>query len=67
MLDTGPLTVSAGRTYTIRLDVVGSTLRVYVNSAQHLEATDTSFPKGRYGLVTVKTAARFDDFLAAQP
>lgn len=67
VLDTGSLKVGTGVPYRIRLDAVGNALRVYVNGTMQLEAHDSTFPKGRYGLVTVKTAARFDDLLVTQP
>jgi hypothetical protein len=66
-LDSAPLTVNAGATYRIRLDAIGNSLRVSVNGKQLLEATDSTFPEGKYGLATYKASAQFDDFIAAQP
>jgi len=66
-LDSAPLDVRAGVTYRLRLDAIGNALRVYVNGTHVLEATDTAYPTGTYGLATYKTSAQFDDFLASQP
>ena len=41
MLDTAALTVGTGTTYTLRLDVIGSSLKGYVNGTLLAEATDT--------------------------
>jgi hypothetical protein len=67
ILDTAPLTVSAGTTYTLRLEAIGASLRAYVNGNVVLEATDSSHASGRYGLATYRTAATFDDFIAWEP
>jgi pectate lyase len=66
-LDSAPLTVTAGSTYRIRLDAIGNSLRVWVNGKHLLEATDSTFAQGKYGLATYKASAQFDDFIAAQP
>jgi hypothetical protein len=39
---------------------------VFVDNELKLEATDTSFPEGRYGLVMYKAHVRYDDFSATQ-
>ena len=67
VLDTAPFTVSAGTTYTLRLEAIGSSLRAYVNGNVVLEASDSSHASGKYGLATYKTAATFDDFVAWEP
>jgi hypothetical protein len=76
VLDSAPLTVSLNTWYTLRLEAVGNfpasslrdtSLRVYVNGRFLLEAHDTNFPEGTYGLATSKAAAQFDDFVVAQP
>jgi pectate lyase len=60
-LDSASLTVTAGTFYTVRLDVVGSTLRGYVNGALVTEASDSRWATGRVGVATFYTAANFDD------
>jgi hypothetical protein len=67
ILDTAPLTVSAGATYALRLEAIGTSLRAYVNGNVVLEANDSSYASGKYGLATYRTAATFDDFLAWEP
>jgi hypothetical protein len=67
VLDSAPLNVALGTPYDLRLEAIGSSLRGYVNGTLLLEAKDATFAKGRYGLVTYKTAASFEDFRASQP
>jgi pectate lyase len=67
VLDTAPLNVAAGTAYTLRLEAIGTSLRAYVNGRLLVEATDATIDAGRYGLVTYRTAAEFDDFLVTQP
>jgi|HigsolmetaAR203D_1030402.scaffolds.fasta_scaffold01018_17 Uncharacterized protein conserved in bacteria len=66
-LDAATLPVSAGTWYTLRLEAVGSSVRAYVNGRVLVEASDTSHPSGRYGAVTYKAAAIFDDLTAWEP
>lgn len=67
VLDTAPLSVTANTWYSLRLEAVGSSLRAHVNGRLLLEANDTTFTQGSFGLAMYKTAARFDDFRAVQP
>jgi hypothetical protein len=67
ILDTAPLTVAAGTAYTLRLEAIGTSLRAYVNGNVVLEANDSSHARGKYGLATYRTAAKFDDFVAWEP
>jgi hypothetical protein len=62
-----PLTVTTGTWYSVRLDAVGDMLRLWVNGAQVLQVRDAAHPSGVPGLVTYKTAAEYDNFLAYQP
>jgi hypothetical protein len=62
-----PFTVSSNVTYTLRLEVVGTTLRGYVNNQFYVEANDASHAAGRYGLASNLTAVRFDDVRVQQP
>lgn len=66
-LDTAPFTVAANTTYRARFEAVGPQLRVYINNALVLEATDTSHPTGRYGPVMYRAGVEYDDILAVQP
>jgi pectate lyase len=55
------VTVSAGTTYTLSLQVSGSTLRSTVNGGSALTATDTAYPAGGIGVATYNATADFDD------
>lgn len=65
--DSVPLDVETGRWYTLRLEAVGNRLGVYVDGLPILEARDDTHERGRYGLMTYRTAAAFDDILVTQP
>jgi hypothetical protein len=67
VLDSTPMHVATGQWYTIRMENIGDALRVYVNGALKLEGIDDSFDVGKYGLVTYRTAAEFDDVVVRQP
>lgn len=62
-----PMTVTPGTTYRLRLEAIGSALRLYVNGQLMAEAVDSDYPTGRYGLKTYRTAAQFDNFSAIRP
>jgi pectate lyase len=55
------VTVSAGTTYTLSLQVSGSTLRSTVNGGSALTATDTAYTAGGIGVATYNATADFDD------
>lgn len=70
-----PYTVTSGTWYTLRLEIVGGLTRVFVND-QVVIATNTDYGSiQRYvatqqpavGIVSYRTAADYDDFLAYQP
>jgi hypothetical protein len=54
-------TVATGTWYSLRLEASGTALRGFVNGAQVLSATDSSFASGRIGLAASYTSAAFDD------
>ncbi|MEH1101371.1 pectate lyase family protein [Micromonospora sp. CPCC 205561] len=60
-LDTASVPVAAGRTYTLRLEVVGGSLKGYVDGTLRTEATDTAYASGRIGVATFYASADFDD------
>jgi hypothetical protein len=66
-LGTVALSAAPNVSYTLRLESVGAQLRVYVNGVLTLQASDSSLAAGAGGLMTFKTAARFDDYVAYQP
>lgn len=67
ILDEAPFTVAAGTSYRVRLDAIGSSLRLYVNGLLLAEAEDAAIPQGRYGLTTYRAVAEFDNFNASRP
>jgi pectate lyase len=66
-LASGSFTVSTGTWYSVKLEVVGSTLRGYVNGVQLLTATDTRFTSGKIGVATFYASAAFDDVVVNAP
>jgi hypothetical protein len=49
------------RWYTIRLEMVGPSLKGYLDGELVLSATDHTFSRGKIGLSTFETWAKFDD------
>lgn len=62
-----PMTVNTW--YNLRMDIVGTKLRAFMNGLLMLEATDSTSPhlEGRAGVGAYKAAAEADDFLVIQP
>jgi hypothetical protein len=52
---------------TLRLEVVGTSLRVFRNNQLIIEASDSSHTSGTSGLMTHFATAEFDDYIAYQP
>jgi hypothetical protein len=59
--------IVAGTWYTIRLEIVGSTLKAYVNGALTDTETDTTLTAGGIAVGTVNTTAEFDDVKVTTP
>lgn len=57
--------LATGTWYTVKLDIVGSTIRMYVNGVLQLTATDSSLTSGAVGLVAYKTSASFDQVVVS--
>jgi hypothetical protein len=52
----------------LRLEIIGNKLRVYANGELAIEATDAQqIASGRFGLVTYKASAWFDNFIVFEP
>jgi hypothetical protein len=66
-LDVVTYSVNPGAWYALRLEVVGTKLRGYVNGVLRVEANDSRHARGISGIATEKTAARFDYFRVHQP
>jgi hypothetical protein len=62
-----PFTPSVNTWHALRLEVIGTSLRAYINERFLLEASDTSHAAGKYGIVTYRASATFDDFYVIQP
>lgn len=64
-----PFTVQTNVSYRVRLETIGTRVRVYVNGVLRAEATDAA-PTSEFssvGLATYKTAMDADNFLVTQP
>jgi len=59
--------VVPGAWYRLRLETVGTSVRAYVDGRLVIEAVNPQPNIGRSGVVTLNTAAEFDDFVAVQP
>jgi hypothetical protein len=74
-LGTRNLPVATSNWYTLRVETVGGETRVFVNDTLQFTATadlgptdsGVAVPKGTVGIITQKSTADFDDFLAYQP
>ncbi len=56
-------TVSTLNWYAVKLEVVGTSLKAYVNGTLQLSATDSQFQSGSIGGATFYASAEFDDFV----
>lgn len=61
LLQEVPLTVNTNTAYTLKLVMSGSTLTGYVNGAQLVSVTDSTFTSGKIGFRTYKQTASFDE------
>lgn len=66
-LDTAAFTVTTNTWYRVRLEAVGTHLRVYIDDVLRLDATDSSHATGRYGPVLYRTVAEYDEVAAVEP
>jgi hypothetical protein len=74
-LGTRNLPVATGNWYTLRVETAAGETRVFVNDTLQFTTTadlgptnpDVAVAKGRVGIITQKSTADFDDFLAYQP
>ena len=67
VLDETPYTVTPNTAYVVRLEAVGSWIRMYVGGWLMVERQDDSLKTGKYGLVTQDASATFDNFRALGP
>jgi hypothetical protein len=59
--------VSSNGTASLKFEVIGSSLKLYVNGVLRNSVTDTSLTSGRFGVSAVGTGARIDNFVATDP
>ena len=59
--------VASSQPMYLRLEVIGTKLRVYVNDVLLLERSDATFSHGSSGFITCEAAASYDDYIAYQP
>jgi len=59
------LPISAGADYRLRLEAIGTTLRVYVNGIEQLQAFDASLSHGQAALMTYKASTDFDNVIVS--
>jgi hypothetical protein len=64
-----PFTVQTNVSYRVRLETIGTRVRVYVNGSLQAEATNTSAAPASsgVGLATYKAAVDADNFVVTQP
>lgn len=67
VLEEVQMPVTLGTSYKVRFEAIGNQLRLYVNGRLMAEAQDDEFPRGRYGMVTYRGAADFDNFRVTRP
>ncbi|MEV1016975.1 MULTISPECIES: pectate lyase [unclassified Micromonospora] len=60
-IGSAPLGVTTGTWYTLRVEVIGSTIRGFVNGAQIASGSNSLAGAGRIGLVTAYASGGFDD------
>jgi hypothetical protein len=64
-LASAPLLVATNTPYRLRLEAIGTTLRVYVSDQMLLQAVDSSISHGSAGLLMYKTAANYDNVVVS--
>jgi hypothetical protein len=62
-----PYTITFGTWYTLKLEVKGSTLRLFVDGTLQIEATDPQFPSGRIALLVDRSDVSWDDVIVTNP
>jgi hypothetical protein len=67
VLGSAPVPPNGPNGQTLRLEVVGNKLRLFVDGRFMFETTDDTFASGKAGLVTCRTAASFLNFSAYRP
>jgi hypothetical protein len=64
-LDAAALPVTLNRSYRVRLEAIGTRLRVFVGDDLLVEATDTTHSHGHAGVLMYKTRADYDNIVVS--
>lgn len=59
--------IAVGTWYTLKLELKGSTLRLFVDGVIQLETTDTQFSSGRIALLVDRSDVSWDDVVVTNP
>ena len=62
-----PYPIAFGTWYTLKLEVKGSTLRLYVNDVLQIETTDPQFASGQVALLVDRSDVSWDDVSVTNP
>ncbi len=57
--------ITAGTVYTVKLELSGDSINMYVNNELQLNAHDNNFASGGIGLIAYKTSAKFDNVIVS--
>ena len=60
-LATATYTVATGTWYTLKLEVIGTSLKGYVNGVLQISTTDSALASGKVAVGTYYASAEFDD------
>jgi hypothetical protein len=63
----GPYEIVLGTWYTIKLEMKGSTIKLYMNDVLQLTADDPQFNQGRIAILVDRTNASWDDVVVTNP
>jgi hypothetical protein len=66
-LDSDTFTVATGTWYALKLEVLGTTLKAYINGVERLSATDSTLASGSVALGSYGGSASFGDVLVTAP
>jgi len=64
-LGSASLPITLNRSYRVRLEVIGTRLRLYVDGQLLAEASDSSLPHGLAGVMMFRTKADYDNVLVS--
>jgi hypothetical protein len=64
-LASAPLTVTLNRSYRVRLEAIGTRLRLFVDNRLLAEASDRSHRQGQAGVIMFRTRADYDNIVVS--